>query len=257
MRGFDTCYLTHFDVFRYEREDRTINHILLGSPKNYLAVMLSGYARFRTGGSCIEIRPGELLYLPQSCIYTSEWYCEPTCEFYSVGFIFSVFGENARFLPQKLPDSDGRMLEAVNSIWYNSEEHKPLALSAFYELYDVLLTRLAERSQYRTRVSITPALECMEQHTAGGFDIPYLARLCHMSESAFYAAFREQTGFTPVEYKNLLRCRTAVNLLCTTDHTVETIAGMVGCSTAEYLRRLLMKTTGKTPKQIRAEKLTI
>ena len=137
------------------------------------------------------------------------------------------------------------------------ESDTALALSDFFQLYSYASAHF-EIDPHRTEDNrVAKALRHMETHLSSDFDVPTLARLCGMSESGFYSQFKSATGHTPIEYKNILRCRAAAELLCNTDSTVEDIAERLGCSTPAYLRRMLLKVIGKTPKQIRAEKQLI
>ena len=132
-----------------------------------------------------------------------------------------------------------------------------IPLFLFYELYGEVSKRLEKRELSFDNSRVSEAARYMEGHMSEDFGVPMLARMCGMSESGFYSEFKRLTGYTPIEYKNILRGRRASELLCNTSETVETIAERVGCTDASYLRRLLYKEIKKTPKQIRAEKQLI
>ncbi len=97
----------------------------------------------------------------------------------------------------------------------------------------------------------------IENHCGDDFDIPYLASLCRMSESGFYALFRKQMGMTPIDYKNRQCCIKAAELLRSTDYTVEYISEKLNFSSPMYLRKVLFSHFGKTPREIRKEKLEL
>lgn len=250
-------YLSHIHLVVLSNKNGKINHIRLGAPHNFLAAIIQGHAVFNVDGHRVELYPGELLYIPRGCAYVSEWYGDPACTFYSLPFSFRYFSENGAFSLQKVCDGTvdfagimARMLEHV-------ESDPALALSDFFGLYSYVSAHF-EADPHRAEDSrVAKALRHMEAHPESDFDVPALARLCGMSESGFYSQFKAATGHTPVEYKNILRCRAAVELLCNTDSTVEDIADRLGCSTPSYLRRMLFKVVGKTPKQIRKEKQLI
>ena len=74
-----------------------------------------------------------------------------------------------------------------------------------------------------------------------------------MSESGIYAFFKSYGGTTPIEVKNRILINRAVDLLTTTDLSVEEICSRVGFCNAAYFRKQLRRVTGKTPHEIRRE----
>ncbi len=78
-----------------------------------------------------------------------------------------------------------------------------------------------------------------------------LAERCFLSPSAFYSAFKQATGCTPVEYKNRLKVRMAMELLMNTSESLECICRRTGFSSPAYLRRVMYRYTGRKPHEIR------
>ena len=253
MFALESSLLTYLDIYRYVRPGYTHFIISYGAPKNYLAMILRGHARLHCGDEVLQVQAGELLFIPQGCVYESEWFADgDDCVFYSIGFIFRAQDENIRFPLQKLPDENG-FRELFDSLYLDVAERPYRAAAAFFTLYDQVQEQLIAETDSPLARSITPTLLEIADRVSQPLPIPGLAARCHMSESAFYAAFRRQMGQTPVEYSNMLRCRKAVHMLTSTDFSVETVAGLVGCSTPSYLRRLLKKHIGKTPREIRRD----
>ncbi|MBQ2707696.1 MAG: hypothetical protein IJF67_05470, partial [Clostridia bacterium] len=107
MFSLESSLLTYMDVYKYFRPGYTHHVISYGAPKNYLAMILKGSARLQCGDRTLPLSVGELLFIPQGCIYESEWFADgEDCILYSVGFIFRAQRENARFPLQKVPASD-------------------------------------------------------------------------------------------------------------------------------------------------------
>ena len=83
--------------------------------------------------------------------------------------------------------------------------------------------------------------------------MPHIASMSGISTSYLYMLFKKD-GETP----NLIRQRAIVqkgiNLLLTTDKKLDEIAEILNLSSASYFRKILKNHTGKTPRQIRAER---
>ncbi len=257
--------LSHFgldslNLHLFENKDGTHNHFPLGVPYNYFAMILEGHARFSQGERVVELAPFELLYIPKGVAYTSVWHGSPTCRFYSLAFHFSCHAENARFALQKLPVSALSPLDVSpndfsTAIKENAKTWDTLAL--FYHLYGKTAPLLRPAATPSLLPELRRVLDFIEKDPTGEFDVPALARMAGMSESGFYAAFKKAIGCTPMAYKNMLRARRAVELLQSTDMTVEEIAARLCCSSPSYLRRILAAATGKTPKALRRERTTV
>lgn len=249
--------LLDLKYYLFKNSDGRVNHITLGAPRNFFAMIIKGHATFTSSEGEVSLYPGELLYIPKGLVYTSKWFGEGECHFYSLGFTFRHFSENARFALQKLTVTqlanaglDKPFFEAALG-----DEWQSLAL--FYYLYGKAAPHLLPRTKVAHASEISPALRFMEEDPAGEFDVPRLAKLCGLGESRFYECFRAATGCTPMEYKNILRARLAVELLTGTDMKVEEIAARLSCASPSYLRRILAATVGKTPKEIRREKISL
>lgn len=249
--------LSHFDIQVINPEDGRVNHINLGAGANYFAVIKSGHAVLTSRDKRVELFPGELLYIPRGLVYVSEWYGDGGCVFYSMPFVFRYLSENSAYALQKISPENVNFRAIFDRIYECKLQEPTKSLSLFYELYGEVAGKLEKRELSFDSNRVSVAVRYMESHVAEDFDVPYLARMCRISESGFYVEFKKLTGYTPIEYKNILRCRRASELLCNTSETVETIAERVGCTDASYLRRLLFKELKKTPKQIRAEKQLI
>ena len=256
MKPFELL-LSHFDMQIINPEDGRVNHIKLGASTNYFAVIKSGHAVLTSRDKRVELFPGELLYIPRGLAYTSEWYGDGGCVFYSLPFVFRYLSENSAYELQKISPENESFRELFDRMYESISQDGAQALSLFYRLYGAVAGRLEKRELSFDNSCVSVAVRYMEAHVTDDFDVPQLARMCGMSESGFYAEFKKLIGRTPIEYKNILRCRRATELLCNTEETVENIAERVGCTDASYLRRLLLKELKKTPKQIRAEKVVM
>lgn len=78
-----------------------------------------------------------------------------------------------------------------------------------------------------------------------------VSRHCGVSRELLRQRFQEQLGASPKDEIKKLRLRHLVEVLTTTDWTLEAIAENCGYSGAEEICRFIKRSTGKTPGQIR------
>ncbi len=238
-------------VSKQYNPDGRINKMPFGINVAHLGLILSGSARFRSENVDVTVHEGEFIYIPRYLPYYSEWHGVPKTVHLAAGFGFLHPEKRTPYALQKVETDGDSLARRFLSLYEKSKEDPLAALSDFYLVLSTLDGCLTKAENRRESFSVLPAVTYIENHCSEDFDVPYLARLCGMSESYFYACFRSQTSKTPVEYKNYIRCRTAQELLLGTDLTVEAICARLNFSSPVSLRKALMKTTGKTPREIR------
>ncbi|HEX8393807.1 MAG TPA: helix-turn-helix domain-containing protein, partial [Longimicrobium sp.] len=79
-----------------------------------------------------------------------------------------------------------------------------------------------------------------------------LAAAAGLSARTFARRVQRATGMSPVHFLQRIRVERAVELLETTDCTVEQIARRVGYAEPTTLRRLLRRNAGVRPRDLRA-----
>ena len=94
---------------------------------------------------------------------------------------------------------------------------------------------------------ISPAIDWLDRHFAEDIDIDTLAEKCFMSKSHFFRLFKDETGFSPIEYRNNLRIERAKILLSDGECSVTETALMLGFENVYYFSRMFKKITGMSP----------
>lgn len=232
-----------FATFRFLRSHHTDSSA--GTVCHHVGRIHKGCARFVVGVTEYLFTEGDVFYTPPGCRYHSYWTGEEIC--YD-SFAFHLF-----------PDREGREY-GVQRIAADAAMHAALdtarlcgstagGVGALYTFLAAALAEMQPSMRDRRAETVAAAREYMRTHVH--FSVRALSRHLGMSESGVYALFRETLGRTPVEEKNRLAVERATELLTTTDRSVESIAEMLGFSSAAYFRKVLRATAGKTPREIR------
>jgi two-component system response regulator YesN len=78
-----------------------------------------------------------------------------------------------------------------------------------------------------------------------------LSELVHLSPTYLSRMYKQTTGQGLLEYVTEVRMNRSKQLLRTTEHKIQDIAGLVGLDSAAYFTRLFKKETGVTPLEYR------
>lgn len=118
--------------------------------------------------------------------------------------------------------------------------HSSLFLTAkIYELLHIVkMTDNAIPKKYR---ALAPALDELQREYFKNEKISYYATLCGMSESNFRKLFKEYTGKSPIEYRNLIRISVVKTLLNTSELTVSEAAYLAGFNNMSYFYEVYNK----------------
>ena len=104
--------------------------------------------------------------------------------------------------------------------------------------------------QHQT-AEIAPLLDQMRENIARQWRVAELAVLARMSHRTFLRRFAEATGATPGKWLVSERVDAAKQLLCSTELTIEQIAGEVGMGSAHVLRHHFRKLVKLNPTEFR------
>ena len=108
---------------------------------------------------------------------------------------------------------------------------------------------LEESDRRAARHGLAAAAELAKRRLGDPLRVADLARAACMSEPAFYRAFQNEFGETPLSYLTRLRMDRAERLLRHPARTVTDVALSVGFSSVSHFIRLFRDHAGQTPKQ--------
>lgn len=118
-------------------------------------------------------------------------------------------------------------------------------------VHAVSLSLSAEQGTGKT-AEIQAAEVYFQKHFAEPFGMGAVARHIGLSESRFYERFRRETGRTPADYLQRLRCTRAREMLRAGTLDVTRIALACGFSSSQYFAKCFRKFTGCAPSAYRS-----
>ncbi len=212
-------------------------------------------------GASYTFKRGNLIYLPKGMNYTAFLSGESVSNFTSLQLYYHLLDKSGNeyyladhpiCLLENTPDSIiGNMLdmayETVNSEYPTFRINK-----LFFEMMGTIskLMWLPDISESGNKVM--PAIYYLSRHLRDEISVPYLAKLCMMSESSFRIAFKAATGHTPAIYKSILKISKARELI-RMEPTISTatLVEQLGFSDSSYFYKTFEKLTGMTTKEFR------
>lgn len=243
----------HFAVITLKKSKHTDNS--RGIDRHFIGRMRHGCGKLVTENGELRLSPGDVFYLPQGLRYHSYWMPEQgqngIVEWESYGFDFFPCRSGRQYAMQKLTPSETAIgyLDRIGV----SHEERVSSVGFLYAFFGEVFPTMQRLDSDPRRELFSKAQHYIYNHA--DLKVPELARHCGMSESGLYAFFRAYANTTPIEEKNRVLVNRAVTLLGSTDLSVEEISDRVGFQSVAYFRKIVRKTTGKTPTEIRLEQL--
>lgn len=248
MKNAEFCKLFRHFTVKINKEHYT--DARSGCPTNYLAVMLRGNGKVVSDGKTIEMKAGEMFFMPKGLPYQSYWHGESVVSWESVGFDLFPDSENRIFDLQKI-----RYTESEFELWKKIAEIDKInvaSIGVLYTLLSSLIPKMTYKAAKHGSVALQTALSIMENEP--NITVPEIAEKCNISVSGLYSVFRHELNRTPVQHKHVILAKKAEELLHNTDYDIEKISEMLGFSSSSYFRKVLYSASGKTPSQIRKER---
>jgi transcriptional regulator GlxA family with amidase domain len=118
-----------------------------------------------------------------------------------------------------------------------------------YTLIGRLMPRMLYRSVGKARELINKATEIMSKNPK--VTVKEIARLCAVSQSALYSAFKRHSAKSLGETRSQILMKKAKNVLISTDLPIEEIAENLDFSSGAYFRKCFKDYFGISPREMR------
>ena len=246
-------------------KNREYDYSTLPRPCHNLAFMLEGEALIELNTGVIRLKAGDILFIPKNTTYKAKWFASPKTVFHSLHFSFQPNNDplaNQNIPVQLLNNAHFKdlyvLLKEIEKYQFSKSTTSFLALSAFYKICGLLFEEIKLNKTSAAPKTLQPAITYIHQNYTKHFTVEHLANLCFLSPSRFYYLFKEQTGISPIVYKNKIAIQYSVQeLLYNKELSIKEIAQKHGFVSSIYFERLFKKIMGKTPSQYRKEESLI
>ncbi len=244
----DFEYINRFEIRKLEFDKTYTTGSLQSYARPCIGYLLRGVGKFFYNGNTYFATEGDLIYIAKDTKYYSVWYGEPEIEFYSITFDFT---HPYAYYDYRFQIVKNYPRELFDGMIKNFKEHPGLSLSKMYTLLDDIYPKLQKDASPIQNGAIEDSIIYIENNYASPIEIDELCRLCHLSRSSLFEAFKKRTGVSPINYKHNIMIQHALDMLSHTNMTVDEISQAVGFSSSNYFRTVFFKLTGKKPKEIR------
>lgn len=215
---------------------------------NGFLLMDRGECLYRWAGGEARLVPGSLIYLPYGSRHQLE---VRTAEFafYRVDFtLIDDAGDELIFSEGPLPLAQAASLYLRDNVRALTEHFlRSSDVLRSTSLICAILSEVTRQFESARPSRLTPVLDYLADHYREEIDCAQLCELCYLSPAQMYRLFREETGTTPIEYRNRLRIQRACQLLRGRECTIGEIAALLGFESVYYFSRVFKKLTGVAP----------
>ena len=219
---------------------------LNGRVCNGFLYVIEGEMVYSWGKNEVELKPGSVIYLPFGSHHTLRSSSE-NLKFYRVDFTIKIGEEVVLFsdTPLKITEeASAKCIKAIESL----ERECRRGNDSLYKVEKVCAIMASLHKEKRViEGRVASAVEYIHEHLTQKWDCQVLADECFLGIAQFYKLFKEEYGQTPLEYRNDLLMRRALEMLDTGEITVSEVAEMLGFESVAYFSRFFKKHQGISP----------
>jgi AraC family transcriptional regulator, arabinose operon regulatory protein len=237
-----------------------------GANEHILALCVEGAGWFEINGVHQTINPGQVMLIPKCTphIYGADEHAP-----WSIHWVHFV-GSNADFFAYQLPnneyvlDVDASTMQQVQQLFtdccnafatsfvvqrmiYASQTLNHLLASLFFN--NPAFSPMLQTSHFH---SLNATLSYLQHNVNRALTLAEMAQHAQLSISHFSRLFKEQTGYSPMDYFIHLKIQEACKLLVLSRLSISEIAYELGYEDPYYFSRIFKKVMGTSPLQYRS-----
>ncbi len=210
-----------------------------GKPRHSIIFVENGEIEytFLKDNKTITFESGSVIFIPKRFPYTARY--TKNCTVSKV-ITFSIDPDNIHSLfrnPTYLKNSDiSHIMKSINADNSNSTFY--LTAKIYEILYHLNKKEAPDLKKFK---KIIPAVDEIKKNYFENKKISYYSNLSNMSESNFRKLFKEYTGKSFIEYRNILRINEAKKLIESNECSVAEAAYITGFNNMSFFYECLKK----------------
>ncbi|WP_261305502.1 AraC family transcriptional regulator [Paenibacillus andongensis] len=252
----DLSYAAYTKVSRLWRDENA------SCSFNRLYFIIEGEGFVKIGDQTYYPKPGELYLLPAGSDQAygtisdhtfGKYWCHFTAKIGDLD-LFQILQTSA-YITIKDPEAFQKKFEQL--IEYTKSEGLTAGFRVNAIISEFIADFIEQSETGKLNLASTPTFEkmnsvltYMEQHIADNVSVDTLSQIAHYHPNYFINAFKQFTGYSPIQYMNHLRSEKAKDLLMMTELNVSQIADSLGMELS-YFSRMFREQTGFTPTSFR------
>ncbi len=221
--------------------------------KSRIGLVEAGHANFMYLNRKIEVKQGDVIFIPGKIFCYSEWFGSPDIRVFYLSFDVECDEEEGAFELQSLPverEETRQLLRRIRELLQGDLPQTLEAYSLFYHFLAQSLPRLDSKRQ-KLDSRLHTAIDYITRNWNRDFSMADLAQECLLSESHLYHLFKTYLGQTPVNYLNAVKVNYAIQYLENEQASIAEICAMTNFHSESYFRRVFRAATGITPSDYR------
>lgn len=178
----------------------------------------------------LKLKKGNCLFIPKQFPYKTKYLKNKT----KIKIIIFDFSGNN--IPFQISTPFFKSLPKINGTFSTFSEQNSnnnfLILSKIYELFYYFQKETFSIPKKYKKILL--AINEIEKNYFENQKISHYADMCSMSESNFRKLFKEYKGVSPIEYRNMIRCREVKKMLDSGEFTVSEAAYLTGFNNMSF-----------------------
>lgn len=253
----EVVFFNVYGIFLRWTKQSFFSYLGTPRPNHGLMYILCEHVRIEYPDGTIDIFDrGDIIYIPKGLRYSVK-FSGNTEHLEALLINFSAEGAlpSCNQVTRPVTDATASYIDPFSSIisLYTQTKNCRYAIMAhFYDLLNKISSHMeSEVTATPAYRSIAPAVTYIDSHINMQLRVPYLAKLCLLSESVFRKRFKTCMGKTPTEYITDLKLEKATELLKNSDIPISTIVSELNFYDVAYFHKLFRKKNGVAPSAFR------
>ena len=236
--NFENLSFRVMNVVEFSHRDG--RHAVKERPHAALSYKLNGDGSFQIDGKSINVKSGEVIFIPADMPYRVEYSCSKTIVLH---LLDCNYREAEKITPTDSLAIESRFRHLLN-VWQENRSVNRVKAAVF----DILSLFETDCGSAKPSQDVLRCTEYLREN----FTDPLLSveALCleeHTSHSTLQRKFKKDTGMTPKQYLTRLRMNKAIDLLSEGGSSVRSIAYECGYSDEKYFSRAFKQIYGCSP----------